>query len=173
MQCARSAKFCMSVNIRTLVLVHFEKDFFLSGIFYKPPPPKCIPPPIFIPPQYLYPPRLIGRSAKISTPFSPAQGNTTRTNPEYNLNTTAMVTHLKKAFFPSTFHFSFSGIISGLHVISIMNICTISVIATVHIITVGLLPTVTFLVLLRTCLRKVIRKPINHRVYLMQFKIGF
>ena len=61
------------------------------------PPKKFIPPPIFIPPQYLYPPRLIGRFAKICTPFSPAQGNTTRTNPGYNLNTTAMVTHLKKA----------------------------------------------------------------------------
>ena len=43
------------------------------------------------------------------------------------------------SFFPSTFVFSFSGIISGLHVISIMNVCTISVIATVHIITVDLM----------------------------------
>ena len=54
-------------------------------------PPNIYPPPIFIPP------RLIARFAKICTPFSPAQGNTTRTNPGSNLNTTAMVTHLKKA----------------------------------------------------------------------------
>ena len=102
----------------------------------KPPPQKFVPPPIFIPPQYLYPPRLIGRFAKICTPFSPAQGNTTRTNPEYNLNTTAMVTHLKKA---------------------VIVVCFL-----------------TFETLLEAwATASVIRKPINHRVYLMQFKIGF
>ena len=46
----------------------------------------------------------------------------------------------------------------------------ISVIATLHII---IMPTVTFLLLLRSCLRKVMGNTINHRVYRAQFKIGF
>ena len=54
-----------------------------------------------------------------------------------------------------------------------MNVCTISVIATLHIITVTPLPNVTFLLLLRNCLRKVIRKPINQRVYRVHFKMRF
>ena len=53
----------------------------------------CTPPPFIPPPPPLGPMGF----AEIGTPFSPAQANPTRTNPGYSSNTTAKVTHQKKA----------------------------------------------------------------------------